>query len=539
MSTYLQNQTVLNVFTDDKMNLFIAAEDTTYLYDGLNFLQSSFIEPTDDSLMTSIESLLSTNDEYGLLGSLTTWAGLDSDRIIFTNKTSRLYQSYNGKIQRYLIPDLEEQNLIINKLVSAGDYLLICTLNDGLYIWKHKEFILDKLNYSQGLETNNINDALLDDWGNLWIATDFGLKKLTYINKKDKSYPHVSIDKVNVLYDEIATDDIIELDESQNSLQFHFSARDYSANDDIKYQYRTSEADSWTDTKDEVLSLSALKPANYSFEIRATNGNGLYGYAEPVNFNIKSSSLNNVWKYALGGVGLLGLLWMWSLSRYNKSVKSFERERTKLRLENDLLKTEQKALQLQMNPHFIFNALNSIQGLIATNENQAARKYLNKFSSMMRSMLVQSRGDAISLEDEIKYLDNYMSIERMGREDRFDFEINRSKLVPDIKIPSMLLQPFVENAIVHGMKGLTREGKILVKFKMKDGNLVCEIDDNGVGRIENSSKPGHDSIGLKVVTDRLSKYSKFKNYKNLQIIDKKNEDGTNAGTKVLINLPQL
>ena len=521
------------------MNLFIAAEDTTYLYDGLNFLQSSFIEPIDDSLMTSIESLLSTNDEYGLLGSLTTWAGLDSDRIIFTNKTSRLYQSYNGKIQRYLIPDLEEQNLIINKLVSAGDYLLICTLNDGLYIWKHKEFILDKLNYSQGLETNNINDALLDDWGNLWIATDFGLKKLTYINKKDKSYPHVSIDKVNVLYDQIATDDIIELDESQNSLQFHFSARDYSANDDIKYQYRTSEADSWTDTKDEVLSLSALKPANYSFEIRATNGNGLYGYAEPVNFNIKSSSLNNVWKYALGGVGLLGLLWMWSLSRYNKSVKSFERERTKLRLENDLLKTEQKALQLQMNPHFIFNALNSIQGLIATNENKAARKYLNKFSSMMRSMLVQSRGDAISLEDEIKYLDNYMAIERMGREDRFDFEINRSKLVPDIKIPSMLLQPFVENAIVHGMKGLTREGKILVKFKMKDGNLVCEIDDNGVGRIENSSKPGHDSIGLKVVTDRLSKYSKFKNYKNLQIIDKKNEDGTNAGTKVLINLPQL
>ena len=539
ITNFLKDQSVRNLAIGNNKNLYVSTSDTTYLFDGLNFLSSQHQQTTIDSLSRSIEDQLKLNDEFGLSGTIETTAKVSDERLIFTNKTSRLYQLYEGKILRYLIPDLEEQNLIINKLVGTGDYLLICTLNDGLYIWKHKEFVLDKLNYSQGLETNNIHDALLDDWGNLWIATDFGLKKLVYINKSKSSIPHVTIDKINLHYDEVTEEDMRALRESQNSLQFYFSGRDYSGNRSIAFDYRLGEQYDWESANDNQVSLSNLLPGNYSFEIRASNGNGLYGYTEPIDFSIKTSTVTSIWKYALGGVGALGLLWLWSLGRYNRSTKSFEEERKKLRLENDLLKTEQKALQLQMNPHFVFNALNSIQGLIASNENQSARKYLNKFSTMMRSMLEQSRGDAISLQDEIKYLDDYLSLERMGREEKFDFAINKSDIVEDVNIPSMLIQPFLENAIKHGMKGLDRKGQITVNFKKDMDHLICEIDDNGVGRASAKSDKAHQSLGMQVVKERLSKYSKFKNYNSLEITDKKNKTGTSAGTNIIIRLPQL
>ena len=157
----------------------------------------------------------------------------------------------------------------------------------------------------------------------------------------------------------------------------------------------------------------------------------------------------------------------------------------------------------------------------------------------MRSMLEQSRGEAISLDDEIKYLNDYLSLERMGREDKFDFEIVKSEGVENIKIPTMLVQPFIENAIVHGMKGLERKGMIKVNFKNDNDKLICEIDDNGVGRQGDKGNTDHRSIGMQVVKDRLKNYSKFKNYEHLEVLDKKNSDKTNAGTKVIINLPKL
>jgi len=538
-NTYLRGQDIVRITSDEKKNLYISVTDTTYFFDGLNFIHSDYKQKNGSGLLTLINDQIKVDDKFDLSVSGLTACQILDNRIIFTNKTSRLYQLYEDKILRYLIPDLEEQNLIINKLVGSGNYLLICTLNDGLYIWKHKEFILDKLNYSQGLKTNNINDAFLDDWGNLWIATDYGLQKINYLDKSAKSYPHVTIDKINVLYEEVSREELSVLDESQNSLQFHYSARDYSGSQNVSYEWRLKVSDNWQAINENILSLSTLKPGDYNLELRATNGNGLYGYALPISFDIKSSSINAAWRYVLGGVGVLSLLWLWSLSRYNRSVKTFAAEKKKLRLQNDLLKTEQKALQLQMNPHFVFNALNSIQGLIATNENQSARRYLNKFSTMMRSMLEQSRGDAISLDKEVKYLDDYLSLERMGKEEKFDFKVNKSELVQDVDIPSMLVQPFVENAIVHGLKGLDEKGMITVNFKMVKDNLICEIDDNGVGRKTNNLDKEHQSLGMQVVRDRLSKYSKFKNYQHLEIIDKKKDDGTNAGTKIIIKLPQL
>lgn len=538
LTNHLNDQKINSIFSDDKSNLFIVGSDTTYFFDGINFLHSGQSFKSDTSLVVAIEKKLSATNDFDLLGTVTTAASLDNQRIIFTNNTSRLYQLYQDKILKYLIPDLGEENLIINKLISAGDYLLICTLNDGLYVWKHKEFVLDKLNYSQGLSNNNVNDAFLDDWGNLWIATDFGLKQLIYIDKSRSSVPNVTIDKINLHYDEVTKEEVITLREAENSLQFSFSGRDYSG-ERITFEYRLGEKYDWKEADGGQVAISNLLPGNYTFELRASNGNGLYGYAEPIKFSIQATIFTSLWKYLFGGVGLLGLLWVWSLSRYNRSINKFETERNKLRLENDLLKTEQKALQLQMNPHFVFNALNSIQGLIAMNENKAARNYLNKFSTMMRSMLEQSRGDAIEIDKEIKYLDDYLSLERMGREEKFDFTINKSELVNDVNVPSMLIQPFIENSIVHGMKGLEKKGMISVNFKMEMDRLVCEIDDNGVGRRVNNSDKEHQSLGMQVVKDRLSKYSKFKSYEHLQIIDKKDDDGASAGTKVIINLPQL
>lgn len=184
----------------------------------------------------------------------------------------------------------------------------------------------------------------------------------------------------------------------------------------------------------------------------------------------------------------------------------FKRARTKqrARAEQELSRLERKALQLQMKPHFIFNALGSISGFIASNDTGNALKYLAKFSRLMRYTLESSELQLVSLEKEIENLENYLKLEQMRFNNKFDYTISLDDNVGhDIQIPPMIIQPFLENAILHGITPKEGKGDIRVNFIRERNKLLCVVEDNGIGRSSRPEEKNRTSMGIEITRKRL------------------------------------
>jgi LytS/YehU family sensor histidine kinase len=210
--------------------------------------------------------------------------------------------------------------------------------------------------------------------------------------------------------------------------------------------------------------------------------------------------------------------------------KIYQERYKKVLLHDKLLESELKALTAQMNPHFIFNILNTVQRFFVTKEVLVANKLLSKFGTLMRNILDNTSKSFISIEDEIRFLRNYLEIEQTRFSNKFEFEIIVAENI-DISslIPSMIVQPFVENAIIHGVAPKEDVGIIKIIFETLDDTLKIVIDDDGVGR-SNVENKMHVSHGIKLIKERLNILnSKNKTKYRLVIIDKK---GTDLGTRV-------
>jgi LytS/YehU family sensor histidine kinase len=206
------------------------------------------------------------------------------------------------------------------------------------------------------------------------------------------------------------------------------------------------------------------------------------------------------------------------------------------------------ALLAQMNPHFLFNSLNSIDSYIIRNESKKASEYLNNFARLMRLILQNSRSNYISLKDELEALDLYMQMESLRFANRFSYEL---KVDPDIDtsstlIPPMLIQPYVENAIWHGLmhKKEGEEGKVEITISRKDESLYCIIHDNGIGREKASAlkaqKSGNRkrSMGMQITKDRIEMINKLYNTNtSMHVIDLHDEQGNATGTRVELIIP--
>lgn len=225
------------------------------------------------------------------------------------------------------------------------------------------------------------------------------------------------------------------------------------------------------------------------------------------------------------------------LAQKNEEVKTtnFKRKLTELEL---------KALRSQMNPHFIFNCMNSINTMILKGESESASCYLNKFSKLIRKTLENSESTTISLEDELSMLETYIQLEAVRFQGRVSYSISVDPTIDQssIQLPSMVLQPFIENAIWHGLLHKEGVGELKVEFKEKGDELECIIEDNGVGRkmalklVEGSSIK-RKSMGIKLTKERLKLINKSKINDWIQIIDLKDPSDNGIGTRVKICIP--
>lgn len=245
---------------------------------------------------------------------------------------------------------------------------------------------------------------------------------------------------------------------------------------------------------------------------------------------------------------IISLLIFTGIIRYFLRSKKNQKQKNdilKEQLTHELLQMEMEALRSRMNPHFIFNSLNAIKSFIISNDVKKSVSYFSKFAKLLRYSLNNSSIDFVSLEDEINFLKDYVALENLRLSNSFTFTIEVADNLKEksLKVPPLIIQPFIENAIWHGLSLKKINGKLLLKIITNNNFLEIHIIDNGIGRkasvILNKNKT-YSSKGISITTKRLAIFSKIHNFeKSFEIIDLNDEKGKANGTKVIIKLPLL
>jgi len=205
----------------------------------------------------------------------------------------------------------------------------------------------------------------------------------------------------------------------------------------------------------------------------------------------------------------------------------------------------QANLRQQMNPHFIFNTLNSIQYYMYQHDKISTNNYLTKFSSLMRKVLDNSQHTSVPLSDELSALNLYLELEAIRFRDKFDYRIKIDEDIDPLmyKVPTMLIQPYVENSIIHGLIPMEGKGTVSIDLKLQNNSILCTIEDNGIGRDasreKNKAREGnHNSLGTRITESRLDLVNElYGTSLCVEYTDLKNENGEPAGTRVEMHIP--
>jgi LytS/YehU family sensor histidine kinase len=339
----------------------------------------------------------------------------------------------------------------------------------------------------------------------------------------------------------------VHLKYKQNFFYIGFSAKAYTMPKDVKFRYRLSGFDEWTDAGGRRFANYTNVPGgDYVFQLQVANNEGIWNekiLEMPVHI---STAFWLTWWFRIAFVFVMMFIVYW-LYRYRvEQVK--KKQKLKSEYERKLANVEMSALLAQMNPHFLFNSLNSIDSYIIRNESKKASEYLNNFARLMRLILQNSRSNYISLKDELEALELYIQMESLRFKNKFQYSIavEEGLDTSSIVIPPMLIQPYVENAIWHGLMHRTNgvEGLVKINILKKEDDLLCLIEDNGIGRkmaaeLKAQKQSSHKrSMGMQITQDRIEIINKLYNMNaSINIYDLKDEQGNARGTKVELTIP--
>ncbi|WP_462250373.1 sensor histidine kinase [Ferruginibacter sp.] len=342
-------------------------------------------------------------------------------------------------------------------------------------------------------------------------------------------------------YELLQPKDSIKLEYDNAKLSLYYLTNTLITSNRFFYHYKLQGLDSgWQQpTKNNQVTYN-LKPGKYHFLIQTSYNEGGWINNDTRITIIVLPPWWQTWWFRIFAIGIVGLFVFYLFRRRVKTIKN------KAAIKQQLAELEAKAIRAQMNPHFIFNSLNAIQECIVTEKVDAAYDYLSRFSKLLRLVLDNSDRNLIPLSSELETIGLYLSLESLRFSQSFGYEIivdeNLDK--EDIYIPSLLLQPFVENAIWHGLINKEGEKKLLLHFSEKIGRLECVIEDNGVGRAKAEAIKQQklaaaklESKGTKLALHRIEVLNEqHPGSAVIEIIDLKDSNGNAAGTRVIINL---
>ena len=412
-----------------------------------------------------------------------------------------------------------------------------------------------------GWEEGIVHEASLagqmtaDDTGNVWIpAVDRVLQFNSNQLRLTKVIPGVVIEKIMLniketdwtqyndsVYSYFQIPYKLSLAYSQNSIGIQFMGTCLTDASLLEYSYRLEPLDTaWSGpSANNLVSMLKLSPGKYIFHVKARAGNSAWSTPVLYSFIIRPPFWETWWFRSI--IVLLASAIITGIFRYR-----IRQVRNQAALKNKLQHLETKALKAQMNPHFIYNALNSIQSLIINNQSQRAGNYISKFARLLRQILENADNNLIALDKELYSLQLYISLEelRLNFELKYKEEIDNTIDAEKERIPSLILQPFVENALWHGLSKKTGEKILIVKIKAEDEWIVCEITDNGIGRNKateqyNIFPEGHLSKATSITLQRLINFNQSATVQPISFIDHTNEDGQATGTTAIIKIRRM
>jgi ligand-binding sensor domain-containing protein len=405
----------------------------------------------------------------------------------------------------------------------------------------HTPFSVTNFTEADGLDCEIIN-CIYAKGDSVYAGTPFGISFF-----RDRQIENSSLCSLKLL-DITSTDsdwydkqNNIHLSSNDDLLRFEYAGISFRSEGNITYYYQLKGLDtSWQTTNQNVVSYQALPSGDYQFNMYAVNKYGVKSNSVFVHF----SKAKTFWELTIVRIAILllvaAIIWFIIKTRISaietKANESIQRERK-------INEIEQMALRSQMNPHFIFNSINSIQQYVFAGDVIEANRFITNFSSLVRQTLYISGKKFITVGEEIEYIKAYLNLEKIKYENVFDFTvIVENDVDNNIPVPPLILQPFIENSIRHGVLNLeSRQGNILLHFFVEESNhLICIVEDNGIGRKSamklKSHILDHQSKGMELVNKRINGLNAIYNTDISVIIEDIEQDNV-TGTRVKIKLP--
>ncbi|MEL6592261.1 MAG: histidine kinase [Bacteroidota bacterium] len=437
------------------------------------------------------------------------FAQTDDQTVWVSNNADGIYGFRQGGVIKKSVPRSWHPSEEADALAAQGNHLWLGT-SKGLYFYHADSLRETRYGFKDGLICDDII-CLLPQEEKLWVGTTEGLS-VVELNENGgidvhRTPPKIELIKLKISSRDTSLHPVYHLTHDQNDLQLDFKAYAFRSAKDSYYRYQMLGLDtSWYQLPANAgyVNFYDLGSGEYHFTITAVNGDGLEA-EEPISilFVIEPPFWERFELQLTAGL-LIILLISWGISRYLKRVKR------KAYMERELILAELKALKAQMNPHFLFNALQSIQEFVAREEKTLANDYLRQFAKLTRLVLEHSGQRRISLANEVDFLNSYLRLERLRLGGDCQFEIELSPQIEEeyTYIPPMIVQPLVENSIKHGLRQKKGEKRLRVEFRLlSEQQLECVITDNGIGRKASAmtkQRQRHLSRGSEVTQKRLA-----------------------------------
>jgi ligand-binding sensor domain-containing protein len=410
--------------------------------------------------------------------------------------------------------------------------------NEGIHIANPKTRTVRYLTTIDGLRSNapvgfyynNKNELLLG------LTNAINILNVNQLNG-DLTQPRVEMSSIEVkgkmLHHDLSKE--IELQPDENSITFNFSTLNFEPTSKNLFSYQLEGFESaWVNLGNQhSVSFTNLAAKSYTLRVKSSNSSGQRSDKPLViHFTVKPYFTNTWFFRTLIGLTIAALIVLMMRWRVNTLA-----ERNRLDLE--ITEWRLKALQSQMNPHFLFNSLNSVQNYLLTNRGVEGAKYLSKFSKLVRRIMENSNHQYLSFEQIIDTLKMYVEIEsfRFNHEFSYEFDIEENDVLLDAHLPPMLLQPYVENAIWHGLMPKEGEKKLKITARVEKKHLICTIEDNGVGRTFAPRAEGHISRGQEMTKGIFESLRRKDSEAKIEMIDLFDPENNPVGTRVKLTIP--
>jgi sensor histidine kinase YesM len=440
-------------------------------------------------------------------------------------------------------------NKTIYKLKSDSNYLWLI-IDGALQKYNRGNNTVVNYTYADGLPKAEIKDILIHN-ATIYLATTEGLVAFNdKLSNRNTIAPNLYINEVLVNNEAMPLNSHYQFASIQNNIAINFSLLSFRNSENAeKIEYKINEGN-WQAlaSSSRTLSLASLAAGNYQIAIRAFNEDDIATNQNiQLHFSIAAPFYKQLWFLILIVLTAMALVFTIFMFR----LKSIQQKNTflsqKIKLEQELQQSMLTSIKSQMNPHFLFNALNTIQSYIYTNDKENASQYLGKFSTLTRMILDMSNKEIVCIADEIKALKLYLELEQLRFEDKLHYtlQIDNAISIETAYIPSMLIQPYVENAIKHGLLHKKNDWQLQIQFIKKNDGIVVIVDDNGIGRkrseeLNKHKARLHQSFATNANQKRLEILNKGLAHNiALEIIDKTDAHGNAFGTTVKLFIPFL